>query len=154
MIEPQKKFCTECRLFLNVSNFKKLTSKSALDKNPDGYYWCCTECYKKKEWVYRAGEEPTNRQAKRRDKRTRRVLAVEATYGLSEVDYMEKIAEQDNLCAICRRKDEGRVLCVDHDHKTGKVRGLLCTNCNIGLGNLKDDIQVLEAAIGYLKKYS
>lgn len=149
-----KKFCTECGLFLDISNFKKVTTQSALKKTSDGYYWCCTDCYKKKAWIYQKGEEPNNRQAKRRDKKARRVEDIVGKYDLSEAEYMEKIAEQKNLCAICGKKDERRVLCVDHDHKTGKVRGLLCNNCNIGLGNLRDDPQILQSAIGYLKKYT
>ncbi|MBL0320503.1 MAG: endonuclease VII domain-containing protein [Alphaproteobacteria bacterium] len=83
----------------------------------------------------------------------RSAVAIERKYGLTQEQHIEKIKEQDNSCAICGKKDEGRVLCVDHDHKTGKVRGLLCTNCNVGLGNLKDSIQILQAAIGYLKRY-
>lgn len=77
---------------------------------------------------------------------------VEQVYGLSEQDYMKLINDQKNICAICGMKDEGKVLCVDHDHKTGKVRGLLYGNCNVGLGNFKDDPKILEAASSYLLK--
>lgn len=149
----EKKFCPECNLYLDITKFKKLTTKGSLERYPDGYYWCCSECYKAKEWVYRAGEEPNNRKARRRDKRARRIISVESVYGLLEQEYLEKIREQENLCAICHKKDEGKVLCIDHNHKSGEVRGLLCHNCNIGLGNFKDNPEILEAAIGYLKKY-
>ena len=148
------KFCPDCSRWLSIERFKKLTSPSALKRNPDGYYWCCNECYKNKTWVYSVGEEPTNRQARRRDKRARRVIQVESTYGLSESEYMSLIKNQNNLCAICGKRDENKVLCVDHDHKTGEVRGLLCGNCNIGLGNLKDNIQILQSAIAYLQRYT
>jgi hypothetical protein len=154
LILQTHKFCVDCSRWLPIEKFKKLASQSALNRNPDGYYWCCSECFKNKTWIYPIGEEPTNRQARRRDKRTRRVIQVETTYGLSESGYMSLINSQNNLCAICGRKDETRVLCVDHDHKTGAVRGLLCNNCNIGLGNLKDDVQILQSAIGYLQKHS
>jgi len=147
------KLCPKCNFWLPKSKFKKLTTRSALKKYPDGYYWCCSDCYKKIEWVYKEGEEPTNRRARRRDKRTRRIVSIERIYGLSEEDYMEKIDGQRNLCAICGTKPEGKVLCVDHDHKTGNVRGLLCGNCNVGLGNFRDDIKIIESAIEYLKKY-
>jgi hypothetical protein len=58
---------------------------------------------------------------------------------------------QDGRCAICRKKPQtGRRLSVDHDHKTGEVRGLLCTLCNQGLGYFKDDPGRLGAALEYL----
>lgn len=65
-------------------------------------------------------------------------------------------SEQSGLCAVCavpmdprgRQKD---AVCVDHNHETGKVRGLLCRGCNHGIGNLKDSPEVLEAAALYLR---
>jgi len=70
------------------------------------------------------------------------------------LDVYNKILEgQNGVCAIC--KDEcltGRQLAVDHDHKTGKVRGLLCMECNIGLGKFKDSSELLSKAISYLQK--
>lgn len=152
-IENNKKYCPECGTYRRAEEFKKLTSKSALKKNPDGYYWCCFHCYKNKVWVFAPENAPTNRKNRRKEKRLRRVLSVEAIYGLTENQYMAKINDQRNVCAICGKKDEGKVLCVDHDHATGEVRGLLCNNCNIGLGNLKDSIQILQSAIEYLHKY-
>ncbi len=63
---------------------------------------------------------------------------------------------QDGCCAICKSSDPGRKksqwFCVDHDHKTGEVRGLLCNSCNAGLGFLKDSIETLAQAIIYLKQ--
>lgn len=59
--------------------------------------------------------------------------------------------EQNGLCAFGHKV---KILHVDHCHKTGKVRGLLCYNCNNGIGRLKDDVSVLEKAIIYLKKAS
>ena len=59
-------------------------------------------------------------------------------------------AEQDGLCAICRQKGGQKGIGVDHDHETDAVRGLLCTRCNIGIGQLKHSIQLLAAAIQYL----
>lgn len=149
-----KKYCPECSLYLHVGEFKKLTSPSALKKNLDGYYWCCVPCYKKKTWIFRPEDEPTNRKVRRKQKLQRRTKYVETTYGLQEEKYLFKIKEQRNLCAICKEKQEGKILCVDHDHKTGEVRGLLCGNCNLGLGNLKDNVQILQFAIEYLQNYS
>lgn len=56
---------------------------------------------------------------------------------------------QGGCCAICKAP-KGNKLCVDHDHRTGKVRGLLCSNCNAGLGMFKDSEDLLQSAKGYL----
>ena len=65
------------------------------------------------------------------------------------------LEKQNNKCAICK-KDRNifkKRLCVDHCHSTGKIRGLLCTNCNQGIGHLKDDLNIIKSAIRYLEEY-
>jgi hypothetical protein len=148
-----KKYCEKCRQYLPIYSFKKVTTKAALSKYPDGYYWCCSSCYANLEWVYKKGEEPNSRKYRRREKRIRRIKAIESRYGLTQEEHQDILVKQNNLCAICQKHIEGKVLCVDHDHTTGKVRGLLCGNCNVGLGNFKDNTEVLQAAIAYLQKY-
>lgn len=76
-------------------------------------------------------------------------------YGITYREYLNMIAAQKGLCAICRkhRLDQVKDLAVDHDHTTGKVRGLLCTNCNTGLGMFKDSIRLLAQAIVYLEDH-
>jgi hypothetical protein len=76
-------------------------------------------------------------------------------YGISLEDYTEMLSEQDGCCAICRRHHSlfRRKLSVDHDHKTGAVRGLLCKDCNTSLGQFNDDVDTLLTAISYLNKY-
>lgn len=71
-------------------------------------------------------------------------------YGLTEEEYRTLIFMHDGRCAICRADEE---LCVDHDHDSGKVRGLLCQACNKGLGLLKDDQMLLLAAKMYLERH-
>ena len=78
-------------------------------------------------------------------------------YGITVADYKSLFAKQESRCAICGR-DFGSLRAkeltafVDHDHRTGRVRGLLCRNCNTGLGFLGDDADVLERAISYLRR--
>lgn len=75
-------------------------------------------------------------------------------FGITFEQYNEMLERQEELCAICQEPETAtlrgtvRRLCVDHDHETGHVRGLLCTRCNTGIGLLGSNI---EAAIGYLE---
>jgi Recombination endonuclease VII len=75
-------------------------------------------------------------------------------YGMSVDDYDAMLAKQGGCCAVCRTDDPGgtTIWCVDHDHETGEVRGLLCRACNIALGAVRDRIDTLRAMIAYLQK--
>jgi hypothetical protein len=76
-----------------------------------------------------------------------------APYGITPEGYDSMLAEQDGRCAICRTLEPGRnFFVVDHDHDTGKVRGLLCVKCNSGLGMFDDDPVVLMHATQYLTR--
>lgn len=75
-------------------------------------------------------------------------------YGLSLEKYELMFEHQSGLCLLCGLPNKGSPkLVVDHCHKTGKVRGLLCTKCNTGIGFFDEDIPKLEKAISYLKKH-
>ena len=71
------------------------------------------------------------------------------SHGLSLQDYRAMLERQGKVCGIC--KTPGKPLCVDHCHATGKVRGLLCRDCNLGLGNYKDNPVFTRAATAYLE---
>lgn len=73
-------------------------------------------------------------------------------YGLTPETYAEMFAAQGDRCKICGTSEAPArgSFCVDHDHKTGKVRGILCSECNTGLGKFRDDPDLLRAAIAYL----
>lgn len=75
-------------------------------------------------------------------------------YGITLAQYNQMLLEQNHCCAICQRPqtDFTRWFAVDHDHETGAVRGLLCSNCNQGLGHFQDDLMLLRAAIKYLEE--
>ncbi len=76
-----------------------------------------------------------------------------ATYGLSLEEYDILLLAQGGVCAICGKSQSGKRkmrLCVDHSHKTGQVRGLLCEKCNVGLGSFRDDPELLVRAARYL----
>jgi hypothetical protein len=86
-----------------------------------------------------------------RAKLQRRKKRIKCDYGLTLEQYEEMWIAQGGKCAICGKDSPSRLLCVDHDHETGKVRGLLCVHCNHLLGNARDKIQVLASAIQYLE---
>lgn len=73
-------------------------------------------------------------------------------FKITPEEYDELLKKQNGVCAICSGRDEKKELAVDHDHTTGKIRGLLCSNCNPGIGFMKDSIELLEKAIAYLKE--
>lgn len=73
---------------------------------------------------------------------------------MDEKDYNKLLEKQGFVCAICKEKEvKNKHLCVDHNHTTGKVRGLLCQKCNRALGSFKEDYNYLRNAASYLHRY-
>jgi hypothetical protein len=81
---------------------------------------------------------------------------LQRNYGISLFEFEQMLEAQDNKCALCKepeqtiRRGKVQLLSVDHDHITGKVRGLLCMQCNTTLGKVNDDIEFLTRMIAYL----
>jgi hypothetical protein len=129
------KTCPTCREEKPVDEFKANKAKR------DGLSSQCKRCianYRSEYYKTEAGKR-----AKRRNK-------VKQMYGLEYEVYEKMLADQNGACAICRG-GFGEVLpCVDHCHTSGRVRGLLCHNCNLGLGKFRDDPDRLRAALDYL----
>jgi hypothetical protein len=76
-------------------------------------------------------------------------------HGITVAEYERLLASQNGVCAVCRQPSRARNrpnLYVDHNHGTGAIRGLLCSNCNLLLGHADDDPQRLEAAARYLRQ--
>ena len=80
-------------------------------------------------------------------------------FGITLAEYNCLLEDQSHVCAICdcpetvldHRSKQVKYLSVDHDHATGRVRGLLCNSCNIALGHFQDNVDSLKAAIDYLE---
>ncbi len=91
-------------------------------------------------------------------KKDDRMITYHCSYSIPICKYKEMLKSQGGVCAICgkgeQRKYKGKVirLSIDHNHKTGKMRGLLCHNCNVGIGHFSDSIEFLLKAITYLKE--
>lgn len=93
-------------------------------------------------------------------KNTIRRIHLNKAYGITLNEYDLMLESQDFRCAICRdgelitRGGKIRRLTVDHDHTTGKNRGLLCHSCNVALGYFRESAELLKAAINYLQKHT
>lgn len=75
------------------------------------------------------------------------------TFGINADQYQAMLEEQNHACAICGQSEIcNRDLAVDHCHTTKKVRGLLCTNCNMAIGKFQDNLQYIENALKYLQR--
>jgi protein-arginine kinase activator protein McsA len=93
----------------------------------------------------------TRSEARHRQDRVSRLIR---EYNITPEIFDSMSAAQGGGCAICRKPNTRRAqLVVDHDHSTGKVRGLLCDNCNLALGYLKDNLDILLRAADYLRSH-
>jgi hypothetical protein len=80
------------------------------------------------------------------------VSSLKRSYGITEAEYLDILDQQNGLCAICgtSESDSPKRFAVDHNHETGEVRGVLCSSCNLGLGNFGDKPENLASAVKYL----
>jgi hypothetical protein len=154
------KVCNECHQSLDVSAFHRDVHKR------DGLYPKCRECTNAKQRASRAIPErrlaciERSRQFRRKNpERVRagvRDATLRAKYGIGLSEFAALLETQGGGCAICGRPDPGiswgKNLHVDHCHKTGAVRGLLCQSCNTSIGRFGDDPEMLRKAIAYLER--
>ncbi len=136
------KTCNRCKKLQPKDNFYK-------NKKPkDGLTYGCKDCLRaisrltRQKRRDRVGEAEWLRIQKHND--------LNAKYGISIDEYNAMATKQNNRCAICLK--EPKVLYVDHCHKTGVIRGLLCNKCNLGLGRFDDDAELVQRAFKYLSK--
>ena len=142
-------------LNVNLGNPPKSKQTATSSKYPQGYFKAkrCTLCGK--EFIPKAPSETTCSEECRRYKSISNYYW--RVYRITINDYLDIAERQGFVCAICGRENfamgdtHSGLLVVDHDHTTGKVRGLLCHNCNRALGLLQDSTDTLKAAISYLE---
>lgn len=137
--------CNRCNEIKLIDFFYK----NSTPKNAE-----CKECNKKRRKEYRQKSC-----TKEKEYISHLIRFYKRKYGITLDDYNSMLKEQNGLCAICRmpstkidkRSNKVQRLNVDHCHKTGKVRGLLCIKCNHGIGYFNDNILLLESCIRYLQ---
>lgn len=103
----------------------------------------CKKCYRAKGALYRLKNHT-------RIKRRHMVRRVKLRYGITAEVYDDLLKYQNGVCAICGQPDKRKMLGVDHNHATGKIRGLLCHSCNVFIGHARESSAILEKAITYL----
>lgn len=133
------KTCSKCKQEKHIDKFHNNKS------NPDGKTYHCADCLNAKYKEY--FKSP-------RAKKLQRARNRKLTTGFTKEYWDETFEAQGGKCAICGTEDPGKLdFCADHNHETKQPRGILCRKCNSGIGLLKDDVELLEAAIKYLEHY-
>lgn len=89
-----------------------------------------------------------------KDKTLAKSRKLKFNYGITLEQYEVIVEIQNGKCAICKTLPANKRLSVDHNHVTGKVRGLLCLKCNSAVAFAKEDVSILEEMISYIKKHS
>jgi len=109
----------------------------------------CRTCYN--QWYFKTHPEEYKQAGlkwRSNNKEKLRNKALKENFGITLEEFRERLSKQDGLCAICSLEPGTHL---DHNHATGKIRGILCNTCNRGLGLFKDNRSVLDNAIRYLK---
>lgn len=155
--------CKEC----TRTTFKDPERRQQRNRNPDGSRYCprckttkpLTEFWKKK------GKRPQtycknclyeyNHARAKANPDLVWERSIKSNYGLTRIEFDRILASQNGVCGICEgeKTGPGRTFRVDHDHATGKIRGLLCQHCNVGLGGARDNPEILRKMIDYLERH-
>jgi hypothetical protein len=175
LTNPQKnKVCKQCGKSKPLTLFRRHSIMK------DGFSNKCKECTGKRDKLYEATHKEQIKESyvkydashrlQRRHfqnqyyaahKEQKRNSRLKQRFGIDAEEYQRLLTKQMDGCAICgttipggpgKRNPLG--FAVDHDHKTGKVRGLLCRNCNTGIGLLKDKVSVIRNAVDYVERYA
>ena len=145
--------CTKCKEFKLATEFAKYAKKV------NGLTSQCKVCrnLRRKEHYYKNQDYEHKRVRSYRENNTEKVKAsnrntkLKRAYGITQEQYLEMSLRQDNKCACCGRETK---LVVDHCHTTGKIRELLCNNCNTALGLLNEDTTIVQNLSTYIRKHN
>ena len=143
------RICVKCKIEKPLTKFHV----SKIEKH--GRVYTCKNCISQRGKEY-WGKIKNNPEIKNKNRLRTKKYNLKAVYNITLEDYNELVEKQNGLCAICGKVETtsnqfgSRPLCVDHNHETGIVRGLLCAQCNHLLGNAKDNIEILQKAIIYM----
>lgn len=129
--------CYACKVEKPLSDFYR--------SNVHYYQKECKACNgnRKSDWYRTAEGKQSNARSK-----------LKARFGITQEYYDEMLSAQNGKCLICYAKESfmGHKLAVDHCHKTNVIRGLLCKQCNLGLGNFQDSPELMDRAASYMRE--
>ena len=128
-----QKHCGRCGRLKSFEDFPRNRNSR------DGRHCYCKECH-----------NAQVRESKLRLHGNSRHYHLSQKYGIGEERVRQLIEDQGGACKICRERPADQV---DHDHRTGRVRGILCGGCNAGLGQFGEDVDVIRRAIAYLERW-
>lgn len=131
------KTCSKCKVSKTIDLFH-------IDKRTGKSRSYCKQCQSNLNKNWRKNNQEKVKIQNRKDQLKYKLKNI---YNLKEKDLQKMINIADGKCMICNRKT---FLHIDHCHSTGKVRGLLCKNCNLGIGLFKDNPEILKSCIEYL----
>jgi len=155
----EKKMMRECKICKQNKDINEFYTKHAKCKSCYKQFFART---KEERREYRRSHYIKNRERLRKiakdyydeylkhDKEKRKLQKIKYTHHLDKREYYDLIEKSNGLCNICKKSFENKPH-IDHDHLTGRIRGVLCNKCNLGIGLLCDDINILTNAIDYLK---
>lgn len=134
--------CSRCNRDLEEEFFHKAS------RRPNGHASFCKKCFNQSRTIY--------------DAKRARELHIKTNFNLDWAAYIALFDKQGGQCKICGMKLEMVTFCrtqtpnkrsaqIDHDHSTGKIRGVLCRSCNIGIGMFRDNAETMQVAVNYLK---
>jgi hypothetical protein len=134
--------CSGCQEFKEYSDFYRSKDKKTARKS------ACKQCQRERMNAYY--KTPHGRKMKQEKSWLENGLI-----GMTVERYEAMLVKQDGGCSICKKtvNKNGTRLCVDHDHETGLIRGLLCHDCNTSLGKLDDSLDLLYKAVEYLEEH-
>jgi len=163
-VKPNKRLCKCCN-----KTYPFTEEFFTKDKNKRyGLRTQCRNCIKEKNRIrYKENKTDENfikkvkslnkykREWARANPNKERNARLKYVFNITLEEYNIMLQKQEGVCAICEKECiTGKNLCVDHNHTSGKIRGLLCDRCNNGLGRFDDDIELLKKAIKYLEFYN
>jgi len=161
------KLCSKCHIEKSIDEFYRHS------RSKDGYDGWCKLCQDECSKRYHATEQGKiiTREIKKKYRKTdsgkasnrkyalsekgkvgQRKNQIKHLYGLTLEDVDNILIQQNHMCPICGILLAETRRCIDHNHYNNTVRGILCHSCNVGLGHLKENIEILKKAIEYLEK--